>query len=729
MIRIFKHILIFGLSISCFELVAKNNLITEREYEYIKGHLLVKTTHENQSLKQVEKLVGAKVVKNFSLVKGLKLYQFDTTKDAEEVKAEFEKNNAVEYAELDYIYKISSTNDPKFIDQWALENSGQSAGILDADINAEKMWQIEQGSKEIVLGIIDTGFDYTHPDLVDNIWTNPLEIPNNQKDDDNNGYKDDVYGINAILNNGNPMDDNIHGTHVAGIIGARGNNGVGVSGVAQKISMVACKFLSASGSGGTSDAIECLEYFGKLKTHPTNPVNIVATNNSWGGGPSSKSMKDAIKAHDDLGILFIAAAGNEGQNNDIKPSYPASYDVNNIITVASTDRKDILSSFSNYGKKTVHVAAPGSKILSTVLNHGYGELSGTSMASPQVAGLVGVIASKYPSYNYTQIKNLVMSSGQIIDSTKNTTISGRRIRGADDNGVGALSCLNQTLKVKKAPLASSYTIPINEPFLLSALYINCEKFGGDLSVYNKNGTNIVLQDLGTNGDEKAADGISSLLWIPTTPGSYELDFGVEKVNIVVYESTLAKAYKAYDIEYAYEFVHGQRLQAKDETMHHVISDFKIPFGDGDAGFDKLFISSNGTISLTDSTATDHDNLDLPQSDYNTLIVPFWDDLDFIVTGADIYVQTLGSAPNRKLVVEWWKVKHFNASGIGAFQVIFYEDSPDIRFNYLDTNFGNSSYNYGKSATIGIQTSNNVSTNYSYKTASAQSLSSVIFKLE
>lgn len=724
MLSSFKYILFFSLCSHMHAISSDLTLeISDNGYEYIKGHLLVKTKKEH-ALQKEEEIIGVTSITHYDLVDGLKLYKFDSDKTTQEAKAIFEANKFVDYVEFDYIYHKLS-NDTRFNEQWALENTGQSNGVIDADINAEKMWNIEKGNSSIVIGIIDTGVDYTHPDLIGNMGKNTLEIPNNQKDDDNNGYIDDVYGINAITSSGNPMDDNIHGTHVAGIIGAQGNNNIGISGVAQKVSIMACKFLSASGSGGTSDAIKCLDYFANLK----NTMNIVATNNSWGGGPSSKAMKDAIKAHENKGILFIAAAGNDAKNNDVTPSYPANYDVDNVISVASTDRKDLISSFSNYGKKTVHVAAPGSKILSTVLNHGYGELSGTSMATPQVSGLAAVIAAKYPSYTYKEIKNLILSSGQTTAAAQNTTISGKRIRGADENGVGALSCVNQILKVKKSPLNSSYNIPVNEPLFLSALHINCEKFGGDLSVYNKDDENIILQDLGTNGDEKANDGIYSLLWKPTKAGVYELDFGNDKVTVTVYGgNSSTKNYKPYKVEYTYEFINGKRLQAKDETMHHVTSDFSIPFLGNKSGFTKLYVSSNGTISFTDLNIGPN-NLNLPQSNFNTIIAPFWDDLKFSISSADIYIQTLGTSPNRQLIIEWWKVQHFSSAGIGAFQVVFYENSPDIRFNYLDTNFTNADYNYGKSATVGIQSASDTASTYSYKADLVPSLTSLVFRLE
>ena len=163
-------------------------------------------------------------------------------------------------------------------------------------------------------------------------------------------------------------------------------------------------------------------------------------------------------------------------------------------------------------------------------------------------------------------------------------------------------------------------------------------------------------------------------------------------------------------------------------MHHVTSDFSIPFLGNKSGFTKLYVSSNGTISFTDLNIGPN-NLNLPQSNFNTIIAPFWDDLKFSISSADIYIQTLGTSPNRQLIIEWWKVQHFSSSGIGAFQVVFYENSPDIRFNYLDTNFTNAAYNYGKSATVGIQSASDTASTYSYKADLVPSLTSLVFRLE
>lgn len=272
----------------------------------------------------------------------------------------------VEFVEPDYIVSKSVVpNDPRFNDLWGLDNNGQSGGTANADINAPEAWEVTKGSSDVVVGVIDTGVDYLHPDLAANMWKNQAELNGVAgQDDDGNGYIDDIYGIDPANNDSDPMDDEGHGTHVAGTIGAVGDNNEGVVGVNHSVQMAACKFLTSSGSGYTSDAVECINYFTALKE---KGVNVVVTNNSWGGGGSSQTTKDSIDVAGGVGIVFAAAAGNDyGNNNDTNPQYPASYTSESIVAVASTDHNDNFSSFSNIGLTSVDVAAPGSNILSTL---------------------------------------------------------------------------------------------------------------------------------------------------------------------------------------------------------------------------------------------------------------------------------------------------------------------------------------------------------------------------
>ncbi len=343
---------------------------------------------------------------------------------------EISKNPAVEYAEPNYIVRaIGMPDDPDFVSLWGLNNTGQNNGTADADIDALEAWETTTGSSDVVIGVIDSGVDYNHPDLQANMWVNPNEIPGNGIDDDGNGYVDDIHGVSTENDNGDPMDANGHGTHVAGTIGATGDNGEGVVGVNWDVSIIGCQFLGADGGGYTSDGLECVNYMTDLKVN--HGVNIVATNNSWGGGGPSQAMEDAIVEGGEAGILFIAAAGNSGSDNDTTPSYPASYQTDYVMAVASTDRNDDLSIFSSgassYGLTSVDIGAPGSAILSTTPDNSYSIYSGTSMATPHVTGAAALVWSLNPELSAVEMKNLLMNTGDSLDSLDGITVSGKRL--------------------------------------------------------------------------------------------------------------------------------------------------------------------------------------------------------------------------------------------------------------------------------------------------------------
>ena len=337
-----------------------------------------------------------------------------------------EKNPVIAYIEMDHkVYIDKTPNDPRLSELWGLDNTGQTGGTSDADIDALEAWDIQTGNSNVVIAVIDTGVDHNHEDLSANMWTNPGETAGNGIDDDGNGYVDDVYGWDFYNNDNDPMDDHRHGTHCAGTIAAVGNNGVGVVGVNWAAKIMALKFLSAGGSGWTSDAVAAVEYTTKMKQDFGIP--IIAMSNSWGGGGFSESLNDAIKAADTAGILFVAAAGNDGTDNDVSPHYPSSYDVPNVIAVAATDHNDDLAYFSNYGATSVDLAAPGVNILSTVLNDGYNSYSGTSMATPHVSGVAGLIKAQFPALTSDGVKSRLLGTVDPIPSLYGITVTGGRV--------------------------------------------------------------------------------------------------------------------------------------------------------------------------------------------------------------------------------------------------------------------------------------------------------------
>lgn len=320
---------------------------------------------------------------------------------------------------------LNVPDDPQFEQQWALNNLGDNNGKAGADIGALNAWKKTHGSNDVVVAVLDSGVDYTHIDLQSNMWLRPDNVP--AYADDELGVFNDQHGYNGTDQYADPMDDNGHGTHCAGIIGAEGDNSEGIAGINWHVQIMPLKFLGRGGFGTTADAIKAINYAIDRKKHG---VNVRVINASWGGTSKSKALEDAISAAGDAGILFVAAAGNDGSNNDSRPHYPSNYDLPNVISVAALDRTDTLTSFSNFGVKTVHVAAPGKDILSTWLGDAYRDASGTSMAAPQVSGEAALILSKEPNLSVEKLKARILKSVDKIESLNGKVMSGGRINAA-----------------------------------------------------------------------------------------------------------------------------------------------------------------------------------------------------------------------------------------------------------------------------------------------------------
>lgn len=402
-------------------------------------------------------IAGALVVQDLGEVgiPGMQVVQVSESSLETAMKA-YQASPDVLYVEPDYVislspidktgkqsenpgFSASSTtypNDPGFTYLWGLQNTGQAPfyGTAGADIRAPEAWSVTTGSPGVTIAVIDTGVDYTHPDLSANIWRNPRETLNG-RDDDGNGYVDDIRGWNFVLKNNDPMDDNGHGTHCAGTIAAVGNNGIGIAGTAWNVKIMPLKFLNAQGSGYISDAISAILYANKMG------ASIIS--NSWSGTGYSQSLKDAIDASSSV---VICAAGNSGANSDSNPQYPAAFTSNNIISVAATDYHDRLASFSNYGVNSVDIAAPGVSIYSTSRAGTYQYMSGTSMAVPHVAGVAALIKSKYPSSSTAQVKNLLLSNTDPVSA-----LSGKIATGGRLNAAKALGQISPTPTPTKTP--------------------------------------------------------------------------------------------------------------------------------------------------------------------------------------------------------------------------------------------------------------------------------------
>jgi len=668
--------------------------------------------------------------------------------------ADYQKAAAlVAYAEPNYIVHAIETvpNDTRFNELYAMRNTGQTGGTPGADIQATLAWDITRGSSSVLVGVIDTGVDYNHPDLAANMWTNPGEIPGNGVDDDGNGFIDDVHGWDFAYDDNNPMDGHYHGTHCAGTIGGVGDNGQGVTGVCWTVKMVALKFLSDSGSGTTDDAIDAVYY--------ATQIGCDLTSNSWGGGGFSQALKDAIDDADANGSLFVAAAGNSGSNNDASPHYPSSYESENIIAVAATDHNDALAGFSCYGLTSVDLGAPGVDTLSCMPGNQYGTLSGTSMATPHVSGVCALVKSLMPGASTATLKSQVLSNVEPIPALNGKTVTGGRLnaflavqalagpylavtdRVLDDSagdGDGLLNpgeSIGVDLTVRN--VGSEPTFGVQAVLTTADPYLTitppATRVLGDMA----SGDTVQLQytvtissscptphtfALTLNMTDNAAGAWSSEINAPIIRApqisvsptalsqTLEVDQSASQVVTVTNgtsaEETLTwnasvapPGYAVSDSDMsggpAYNWIEisgsGTRITGfgDDTNLGPYNIGFSFPFYEG--SFPTFRVCSNGWLSFT-SSASSYYNYGLPSSSApENLVAFFWDDLNFNSGGA-AYYQLIDA---ETLVVQFNNVPYYaDSTKKVTCQVLLKADGSMI-FQYKLVNIANS-------CTIGIQ---------------------------
>ncbi|MBS3782252.1 MAG: S8 family serine peptidase [Candidatus Thermoplasmatota archaeon] len=402
----------------------------------------------------------------------------------------------VVHAEPNYLVEGTDIpNDTGYDSLWALPK-----------IDAPGAWNITTGSSEVVVPVIDTGIDYNHPDLEDNMWTSE------------EGY----HGYNALNDSYYPMDDNGHGTHVAGTIGAVGDNDLGTVGVNWNVSLMGVKILDSEGSGNIGDVISGLEFVLERKKEGEN---ILVTSNSWWGWQYSELLYEAIEQHQKEGLLFVTAAGNEGEDNGKETSYPGNYDLTNIISVAATDQNDYLAEFSNYGKRSVHVGAPGVNITSTILDGKYANFSGTSMSVPHVSGLAALLASHNSSYDYNNLKNVILSSADTIGHLEDRNLVDGRI--------------NASASLEQSPDPDDVNFWIHQPYSTTQfgektrIEISLNDgvnpiHGAEVKVkFSTEKDTLNLVDDGSGMDQVKGDGYYAGEWRPLNRDKVELEITVE----------------------------------------------------------------------------------------------------------------------------------------------------------------------------------------------------------
>ncbi|MBZ5720022.1 MAG: S8 family serine peptidase [Acidobacteriia bacterium] len=703
--------------------------------KYVPNQLLVRFRRgmSKQAIQAEHGLVRAAVLKEFRVVENLQLVGLPAGMSVEQARRYYRSRPDVLYAEPNYFRQAAQApltpTDPLYPDMWNLHNTGQSGGTPGADIHAPEAWGLSTGDSSVVVAVIDTGMASTHVDLAANVWSSPTGYTVTL-----NGRSitcaAGTHGFNAITMTCNPLDDNSHGTHVAGTIGARGDNGTGVVGINWRVQVMACKFLDSGGEGTSSAMITCLEYVALMKD---NGVNLVATNNSYGGAGFSQAEKDAVDSHRQRGILFIAAAGNAGANNDLLSFYPANYGLPHMITVAATDRNDALADFSNYGRHSVHLGAPGNEILSTILPKSYAVYSGTSMAAPHVTGVAALLKAQDPARDWKTIKNLLLAGGDAVPSVANT-IAQKRL-----NAYGAMTCSHSVLQSRLQPQDADVYLLGGDFLTFTVLNINCGAPNGLLEVALDGGPEtITLADDGVSPDVEANDGIyvAQRQWLASEIGNHTLAFPNNDVVTVHVLPPLSAYTYSTAVPFHYRDIVGTDLHLRDDDSTTIRPPFPIQFGD--ASFPTLNASSNGNVTFFAPFA-EWDNSPLPASGAATLVAPFWDDLS-----GSVRWEVTGTAPNRELVIEWrnafamaclWSE---SPRDYATFQIVFFENSSDILFNYADVELGAydpndpwrgcaEEVNGGASATVGVQSNSSAANQFSFNTASLTDNSSILWQ--
>jgi subtilisin family serine protease len=624
------------------------------------------------SLHSMHKRGGRRVLNAYRQLGDLQVVQLAPGETVEQAALNYVSSGLVEFAEPDYkLHAAVAPNDPEFAGgtQWSLRNLTTPGN----DISAATAWDTRHDASNIVVAIIDSGIRYTHDDLAANIWTNPNEIAGNNTDDDGNGVVDDVHGINAIDMTGNVLDDAGHGTHVAGIIGAVGNNGTGITGVAWKVQLMACKFLDSTGDGETSDAIKCLDYAQR------NGAQII--NASWGGDVYSAALYNAIASARAAGIIFVTAAGNAAENIDNIPLYPACFNLDNIVVVTGTTRLDTLDpGYASYGVNSVDLAAPGTRIYSTwnSWDGAYAYEDGTSMAAPHVAGALALMKARFTMLNSSQLISRLLATVEVLPALNGKCKTSGRLNLARALGSDPTASFTASKLSGEPPLSVSFT-----NLTLGATKSISWDFGdGTPGSTNSDPThvfaapgrfNVRLTVVGTNGRTNSFEQMVQVT------ANYEI------------------------VPEQYSWISAAALAPLGLADNGVTQAQRLPFSFKyyEQTYGNIYIGANGVLGFNATGLDTTDNSSLPSSATpNAIISPYWDNLN-PAAGGNVYAGSIGDAPFRKYVVSWVDVPRNSTAVAMTFQAILEEGSNQIVFQYLDTQ-PTTSRGGAKRATVGVE---------------------------
>ena len=681
-------------------------------YPHVPGEIIVRFVDDTNDEEQKQALATGGVVELLSFKEiNAKLVETDP-ENLPYVIAELNLDPRIEYAEPNFLMSIDITpDDPQYSLQWSFENTGQivdgNIGTVDADIDAPEAWEYTTGSPSVIVAVIDSGVDFTHPEFGGNshsstaMWTNPGEMcpgcSTDGLDNDNNGYIDDWRGWDFVNVDGLPRDDNGHGSHVTGILGARANDH-GVAGIAHDTTIMALKAFGAAGGGASDATVNAVLY---AANHGAHVINA-----SWGGIAPSFALQEAIEYAGERGVLFVAAGGNDGFDTDLIGHFPSALDLNNLISVGATNNRDELSDFSNFGLKTVDIGAPGEDVYSAWVREDltlpYRHASGTSMATPHVAGVAALIKAQFPNATPLGIKNLIFNAAD-----RKPSLDGLVSTGARLNAVNAVSCSNEPQVWIDRPVPGFASVP-GDPVEVRILASNCAVPDGISVAASADGQPFELTAEG--------GGLYTGTFVPVAPGPVTVSARATLGDLIDSHDVVGEAVLNYrfqnDVFNWLDATGGTEITFDEERDFQVDVPLTFPFTFYNRTFEEIVVGENGLIGFGGTRVTTPFNQKIPHIlAPNGFIAAFWDNLD-LEDGGEIWFDTLGTAPNRQFVISWIDIPNVAQtsgplSGSGpfdgiTFQIVLEESTNHIVMQYLDADFNLVSVDYGSQATIGVE---------------------------